>query len=257
MGAPFGERERVCHLITHHQLPFFLIDLDEPERRIHLISYQTRCDLLTIHANADARGRIARDLSQILDNVALFHALCEEQGCLHSPRRFASDHSRFLYFRKEGASVDHEAYDDWENRVTLMSGLPASGKDSWIAANATQKDVISLDALRTTLGVAPWQPQGAVIVAARERAREALRAGRTFVWNATNLSRHLRGTLIDLCAAYRAKVDIVYVETGSEELARRNSERTEPVPTKANERMFERWEVPELTECHTLQTALS
>jgi predicted kinase len=117
--------------------------------------------------------------------------------------------------------------------------------------------VISLDALRATLGVAPWQPQGTVVAAARKRAREALRAGRTFVWNATNLSRNLRGTLIDLCADYRAKVDIVYVETSAEQLVRRNSVRMAPVPAKANERMFERWEVPDLTECHTLQTAQS
>jgi len=92
---------------------------------------------------------------------------------------------------------------------------------------------------------------------ARERARAALRARRPFIWNATNLSRRVRGSLIDLCVDYSAKLDIVYVEAGPDEIARRNSARKDPVPVKAAARMLERWEVPDLTECHTLQVALS
>ena len=117
-------------LITHHQVPFFLSEQDAAERRAHLISHQTRCDLLAIHAEADAVGRLSPDVPRLIDNIALFRALCEQQGCLNRPRPFASDHSRFLYFRKDRFPPDYEVYDNWENRVTLLSGLPASGKDT-------------------------------------------------------------------------------------------------------------------------------
>ena len=33
MEVPFSQRERICHLITHHQIPFYLLERDKPERR--------------------------------------------------------------------------------------------------------------------------------------------------------------------------------------------------------------------------------
>ena len=43
--------------------------------------------------------------------------------------------------------------------------------------------------------------QGAVVQAAREKARAFLRAGEDFVSNATNVSREIRTQVIDLLAA--------------------------------------------------------
>jgi predicted kinase len=50
--------------------------------------------------------------------------------------------------------------------------------------------VISLDALRGELDISPAADQKAVLQAVRQRARELLREGRSFAWNATNVSRH-------------------------------------------------------------------
>jgi predicted kinase len=257
LGAPYIQRELICHLITHHQIPFYLLERERPERRAHLISHQTRCDLLAILAVADVRGRICPDGPRLLDNIALFRELCREEGCLDRPKAFASDHSRFLYFRREDRSADHEAFDDWHRPVTLMSGLPGTGKDTWLAAHAGDMPVISLDDLRAELGVDPAETQGPVIAAAREQARVHLRAGRSFIWNATNVSRQLRSQLIGLFADYRAKIRIVYVEAPLAEAARRNQARTRPVPRAAIARMLDRWEPPDLTECHALQTVLN
>ena len=252
MEVPFSQRESICHLITHHQIPFYLIERDKPERRAHAISLQTRCDLLAILATADAAGRICPDAGRLMDNIALFYELARQEQCLAQPKRFASPHSRFLYFRKPERAADYEAYDDWPGRATLLSGLPASGKDEWIVENAGDADVVSLDDLREELDVDPAGPQGVVVAAARERARAALRSGRPLVWNATNISRDMRKPLIDLFAAYRAKVTIVYLETSEAVASRRNSERASPVPAKAIARMLDRWEPPDLTECHDL-----
>jgi predicted kinase len=252
MGVPFHQREEICHLVTHHQAPFYLLEREKPERRVHAISLQTRCDLLSILATADVNGRICPDPGRLIDNIALFREVARAENCEAQPKRFASPHSRFLYFRKEDRAAEYEAYDDWQAHATLLSGMPASGKDTWLARNAGQAEIVSLDDLRRELDVDPGAPQGPVAAAARERARIALRAGRPLVWNATNISRTRRGPLIELFAAYRAKVSIVYLETNEAEAQRRNTKRDRPVPAKALERMLDHWEPPDLTECHEL-----
>jgi predicted kinase len=257
MGVPFRQREQICHLITHHQIPFFLIEREKPERRVHLISHQTRCDLLAILAAADARGRHCPDGQRLLDHIALFRELCREEACLSAPKGFASDHSRFLYFRLEDRAADYAAFDDWHGEATILSGLPGAGKDTWIAANANGREVISLDDLRDTLDVDPADNQGPVIAAARERARVLLRKGQPFIWNATNISRQMRTQLIDLFAAYKAKIRIVYLEASEVEAERRNRARPNPVPTSAIARMLDRWEPPDLTECHSLEVVIT
>ncbi len=253
LGADSAERERICALIAHHLAPFFLMERDDPMRLAARISLVTRCDWLTLQARADANGRVSPDLQRLRDSVELFAEFCRDAGCYDTPFAFASDHSRFVYFRRPDRDPHYEAYDDTTFTATLMSGLPASGKDTWIAANMPGVPVVSLDAIRAELGIAPDKPQGAVIQAARERARQHLRAGEAFVWNATNLSRQIRGSCIDLLADYNARVRIVHLEAPRQELAARNRQRTDPVPDKVIARMLERWETPDLTEAHEVE----
>lgn len=253
LGWTFQERETLCHLITHHLVPFHLINNALPERRVHLISHQTRCDLLVLLSRADATGRVTADRKRLLDNIDLFAEICREEACFNAPRCFPSDQARFEYFRKPDRSPDYAAYDNTRSVVTLLSGLPASGKDWWLQNNPTDQTVISLDALRNELGVAADRKQGAVIARAKELAKAELRKGRPLIWNATNISRGLRGSLIDLFAAYDARIKIRYFETTPAEQERRNLARTNPVPYGAIERMIARWEPPDLTECQELE----
>ena len=110
--------------------------------------------------------------------------------------------------------------------------------------------VISLDDIRREMKIAPTENQGVVIQKARERAREFLRKGQNFVWNATNLSRQIRAQCIDLFADYNARVRIVYLEAGEQKLYRQNREREEGVPASVMQKMLARWEVPDVTEAH-------
>jgi predicted kinase len=137
-----------------------------------------------------------------------------------------------------------------------MSGLPGSGKDHYLRTHLPDRLVISLDALRAELDVSPADDQGAVVNEARERAREALRAGRPFVWNATNLSRQLRGLSLRLFAAYGARVRIVYVEVPPGVLFAQNRQRSAVVPQGVLERLIDRWEVPDRTEAHAVEYAV-
>ena len=110
--------------------------------------------------------------------------------------------------------------------------------------------MVSLDAIRVELGIGPAGKQGRVVTAARERAREYLRAQKNFMWNATNLSRRIRDGLIDLFTDYGARVRIVYLEVPPAVQKRRNAARRDPVPAAALERMLNSWEPPKINEAH-------
>ncbi|HKQ79675.1 MAG TPA: AAA family ATPase [Blastocatellia bacterium] len=250
MGAPFPAREQVANLIRFHQIPFFLIDRPDAQRSLFTASQTARIDLLALVAEADARGRICDDQRKLLDNIALFIQYGLEQECLDAPRKFPSDHSRFLYFRKADRDPRYLAFDDTICDVIVMSGMPGAGKDHWITAGAPDWPVISLDALRREMKIAPAENQGPVVARARERAREYLRRKQPFIWNATNISRQTRDHCISLCAAYNARVRIVYVEAGAERLAEQNRAREFSVPPEVINRLLARWEPPDLTEAH-------
>jgi len=250
MGIPFAQREAICGLIRHHQAPFFLIEREDAARTARAISQSARCDHLALVAEADARGRHCADLQRLLDNTALFRELCDETGCLHEPALFPSAHARLLYLRGDTSDPLYRPHESFRADVVVMSGLPGAGKDSWVRESLGDWSVVSLDDIRHELDVDPGDAQGPVVAHARELAREHLRAGRRFVWNATNLSRQLRTSVVNLFLDYDARVRIVYVEVPERELRAQNRTRAAAVPGPVIERLFERWEVPAPGEAH-------
>ena len=116
--------------------------------------------------------------------------------------------------------------------VTLMSGLPGAGKDTWLARHRSQLPVVSLDAVRDDLDLDARDNQGEVIQAAREQCRAHLRAGLDFAFNATNITRQVRRRWIDLFADYGARIEIAYLEPELATILARNKRRKHPVPEK-------------------------
>jgi len=256
LGAPFASREHAVAIVRHHQAPFWLLEREDPRSLVARISLTARCDLLALVAEADARGRECRDQARILENIELFRAYAEEHGCLAAPFAFASDHARFLHLGGRLRDPSHAPHEAFRCEVVLMSGLPGSGKDHWIAANLPGWPVVSLDRIRGELGVGPEDDQGAVIQRAREEAREHLRAGRSFAWSATNLSRRIRAQCIRLFADYDARVRIAYVEVPEATLRAQNRARKAVVPDRAIDAMLEHWEVPDRSEAHEVTYAI-
>lgn len=250
-GVPAAPRERIANLIRLHLLPFHLLDDDRPTERLFHASWA--CDgtePLLLLARADASGRISASREELIERVDLARLLAEDHGTVDRPFQFASDHSRVHWFRHPGRDPHHALHDDTQFEVTLMSGFPASGKDHWVSTHAPDVPVLSLDALRTELGVGPTKNQGPVLQTAKERARVHLRARQSFVWNATSLSRRVRAQCIDLFVAYGARVNIVAIEATYDVIIERNSARTRPVPDAAIAKMLNIWEAPDPTEAH-------
>jgi hypothetical protein len=206
LGVPFAAREAVCALVRHHQVPFFLIEKADGARTARAISQIARCDHLALVTEADARGRRCADGQRLLDNIALFRELCAETGCLDAPAAFPSAHARVLYLRGDSNDPVYRPHEQFRADVVVLSGLPGAGKDSWARANLAAWPIVSLDGIRAELDVDPAEPQGEVVAHARELAREHLRAGRSFVWNATNLSKQLRTSVANLFFDYGARV---------------------------------------------------
>lgn len=258
-GVPFEKREQVTALVRHHLVPFFLIDSPDSRRLAIEVSQTARCDHLAILAEADARGRTCPDPERLLHQIELFREACQDWGVLREPFVFPSDHARFLYFRDPGRQPDSPAHEDFGSSVVLMSGLPAVGKDHWLSREMPEASVISLDDIRAELRVAPNDPQGqgTVLNVARERAREHLRTKRPFVWNATNLSRQVRGDSLRLFCDYRAFIRIVYVEVPYERLLQQNRMRRRRIPERVIDRLIDRWEVPDQSEAHAVDWVIS
>ncbi|WP_019634568.1 AAA family ATPase [Actinomadura atramentaria] len=253
LGADPAWREHVAALVRHHQVPFWALERPDLQKIAFRTSLLARNDDLAVLATADILGRVCGDADEVLESVALFAEYCAEQDCLDRPRAFPSDHARFWYFRRDGRDPSYAAYDDTRLTVTVMSGLPGAGKDTWLARHRPDVPVVSLDALRRELGVDPAGDQRPVAAAAFERARGHLRAGRSFAWNATNVSRQLRERCVGLAASYRARVEVVAVEAPPGVLRERNRARAVPVPDAVVDRLARRWEAPDPTEAHRVE----
>jgi putative nucleotidyltransferase with HDIG domain len=254
LGTPFHVREQVLGLVRWHGLPGNYPEKPDPLRAAVLAAETTRTDLLAIVAEADHRGRIvAAPDDDTLTRVQLFPTFCEECGVAAGPREFANDHSRFTYFRTPGEHPTLSLFDDTRTEVTVLSGLPGSGKDTWLAEHAGDREVISLDQIRGELGVDPADNQSEVVAAAYDRARGFLRKSVPFVWNATNVSRVLREKVIGLCADYKARVRVAYLEPPVPLIRERNRGREKKVPVRVWERLFDRLDVPTGAECHTVE----
>jgi len=248
----FAERELVVALVRLHGLPLWFLERPDIARAVFPASLRAPLSLVATLAEADVRGRICADGDELLGRVELFRDWCTEHRCLENPYPFPSDHSRVRYCRGSQQDPTYHAYDDTWGEVTLLSGLPGAGKDTWLYEQHSRLPVISLDALRGELGVDPADNQGGVVSAAKERARELLRRRQPFIWNATNLTRRLRDPLVDLFLGYGVSVRIVVVDAPLSRVIERNRQRPSPVPEAIIRRLASRAEPPDVTEAHRI-----
>ncbi len=252
LGADLCTREAIAAQVRYHGRPTFLAEREQPEHEIVRMSWLANNQWLYLFAVADNRGRDTDVLDRPEEELSYWKLLAEDLGCFESRYPFATNHARYMFFRSAEPNLHYVPHEEFSCQVTLMSGLPGSGKDTWIAQNCPDLPVVSLDQLRSELDIDPTDDQGRVAQAAKERCREHLRSGQAFVFNATNLLRTTRARWLELFAAYKAHIRIVYVEPGFETILKQNEERAAAVPRSVIHKLAERCEVPTWAECHEL-----
>jgi len=245
-------REEISRLVRFHGRPAFLLEKPEPSHEVVSLSWLLSNKLLYLFSIADTRGRKTVEMGRPEENLHFWRLVAEENGCFDQPYPFANEHARFLYYRQERPNLHYVPFEGHCCTVTLMSGLPGSGKDAWLAANRPELPMVSLDDLRVELHVEATDDQGQVIQVARERCREHLRLGRSFVFNATNILRLTRRRWIDLFADYGARIEIVYVEPPLPVILGQNARRVRPVTEKIIRELAKKCEPPTFAEAHGL-----
>ena len=255
LAAPFAVREAVAKLVRWHGLPLWAIDKPQPEHAAIAAALQVNTRWLALLAKADALGRICPDTAELLDKIALFQALCEENQSWGASYTFSGSHARYHYLNHPESSPSYQPYDDFSCTVHMISTLPGSGKDTHIAQHFRDLPILSLDDIRRAHRIDPADKKaaGRVIQLGKEQARQYLRDQQDFVFNATNLTRELRGKWTQLFADYRARICISYLEVPWQQLLRQNQQREHSVPEAVIRRLLGKLEIPFYDEAHEVE----
>ena len=250
--TPFAIREQIAKLVRYHGLPLWIFEKSNPQKALLKASLEVNTELLVMLAKADVLGRICADQEELLYKIELFKAFCQEQGVWGNAKRFPSNLAKFNYFQKENESPDYEPFDEESFEVIMMSGIPGTGKDTYLKKYHKNLNVISLDDIRRQHGISPTDKSGngRVVQMAKELAREFLRKKQSFTWNATNTSRQMREQLIGLFTTYGAKIKIIYLEVPFKKLISQNRNREYAVPESVILKLIERLEIPTDSEGH-------
>lgn len=252
LGCDLNTREEIARLVRYHGRPAFLLEREQPLHEVVRLSYLVSNRLLYLFALADTRGRDTDAMSRPEENLRYWKMIAEEAGCYESPYPFANDQARFVFARQLEPDLYYVPHEDYSCTVTMMSGLPGSGKDRWLLQNRGELPVISLDAIRQSLGVGPTDNQGTVIQYAQEQCRALLRQKTSFVFNATNTMKQTRARWIGLFSDYKARIEIAYIEPPLERILKQNRDRTESVPEDVIKKLANKCEPPTWLECHRL-----
>ncbi|MFF7360704.1 RNA ligase family protein [Streptomyces sp. NPDC008125] len=136
-------------------------------------------------------------------------------------------------------------------RLVLVCGPSGSGKSTYARELPGVTTRIALDDLREARGDRADQSANAeVLREALDRLDRALRPRTTTVWDATSLTREQRALVHAAAGRRDAMVTHVVAWVGAEELARRNTRRTHPVPPQVQEAQLRRYVPPYPGEAH-------
>lgn len=255
-------RELICTLIRYHMIPAHLLDMEDAERKARELAAHGELvpgfswSLLCLLAEADIRGRIASDTQELLEKIELCRVIAQEAQCLNGPYSFKDAYTKHAYLSGRNVASDQSLYRASWGEVILLSGLPGTGKDTWIREHLPEYPMISLDEIRSEMKIKPTDHQGVIIQEAQEQAKVYLRKHQPFVWNATNITRDTRQKQISLFERYGASVRIIYLETGWSTQIERNCGREAEVPVEAIEKMLGKTVPPMPEEAETVEWIL-
>ena len=252
-------RETICQLIDYHSFPQNAIRKEGSTLKLHKIASNGllvpdfSIKMLCILAKADMKGRICYEIDDALERIAYCEELAKEEGCYESCFPFPTLQTQRAFLSGRNVWKSQDLFDETWGEIIMMSGLPGTGKDTWIQKNIPDLPMVSLDEIRRENKIAPTENQGTVANIAKEQAKAYLRKHQPFVWNATNITTPMRESLINLFESYNAHVSIVYLETDWKTQLERNDSREDAVPQRVIENMFDKLVLPERFEARKVE----
>lgn len=258
-GLDFELISKVFYMIYYHGYPLRFFEKEQPLKSAIKLSLLANNKLLYIFAKADILGRICEDSEKLMYDLECFKEYCIENCIYDTPKQFHSSFDRFYYFNQDDSFPDTQLFHQFDFEVLMMVGLPASGKDTYIKKHFAHLPVISLDQIRIEMKIKPTDNQGIVIQQAKERSKEFCRQKRSFVWNATNITKNMRSTLVNLWLPYNPKISMIFIYKNIDKILKDNEEREQEnkIPNAKIMNLFEKLEFPEVTECHDLILKIS
>ena len=241
----------IVNLVLFHGKPNWISEKTTKDAEHEIITLSQDCNMWLLYklSTYDTKGRISNDTSEILEKLDYFMLLSEDLNCLREPFKFYNDFTKFGYLITKKYHYLSQPYSNTKGHVYLMVGLPGTGKDTYIKENLSHS-TISLDEIRKEMKIKPTDNQGKVIQAAKEKAKEFMRKGDTFIWNATNTSKTMRDGLISLFSDYNYHIHIRYVHNTYDKILIQNKQREEQVPEKVIRKLFRNIDIPKISEAH-------
>lgn len=140
-----------------------------------------------------------------------------------------------------------------KSEVIVLVGIPSSGKSSWVKLFIEGHDgyvIIHPDSIREELtGDVQNQSRNAeVFKLAFQRMDEALKSGKSVIFDSCAQSRERRKAIIQIGKKYDAEIHAIVFKIPLEVAKERNAKRERVVPNFVLERMNSQWEDPSKDE---------
>ncbi len=248
----FQTREEICNIIKYHQYPFYLLEQNNYVFSLHKLSQFLTLQNLFLVAESDIRGRITDSKQNIIDKIELTKEISLEENCLYN-RKDIPPEVLYEYFNKNGRVPEHAlTHLKTKSNVIVMAGLPAAGKDTWVEQKYSELPVISFDNTRKKLKLKYGDNEGQVIHSTIDEAKQLLRNGTDFVWNATHLTKKNREKTFSLISQYHGKISVDYLEHDKKTILSRNNNRDSSLSNEKLIKMLRKWDVLTPIEAHNV-----
>ncbi|WP_425263194.1 AAA family ATPase [Vibrio owensii] len=277
-GMTLQQWIQVIKLIAYHQKPKHLV-LDDAKayKYISLLREVENVELLYFLEKADMIGRVSEDQQDQIEMIDLFWLECQSIFGRKTYTDYfeeVTETLRPLVPNEKLLVVAHRAV-DWicsgdifmaeeaiskpfmyepTPTITLTVGCSGSGKSSYVKALGSDITVISYDQIREEInGNRLIQDNfDEVKRIGHERLKEALRAKKNIVWDATSTRNDFRDKVIATARAYGAYVKIVVLIKDAKSLHRDNKCRDYAVPDFVLNDQIKSYQLTSASEGHEL-----